>query len=98
MCGGLETANERDLGVEVVHGCFAEGDDSILRVFLLLGAPVAEATRLLTSFFGLLIKCVCKDVHVRHGYGTHVTYVITCLLYTSPSPRDATLSRMPSSA
>ena len=25
-------------------------------------------------------------------------YVITCLLYTSPSPRDATLSRMPSSA
>ena len=25
-------------------------------------------------------------------------YVTTCLLYTSPSPRDATLSRMPSSA
>ena len=25
-------------------------------------------------------------------------YIITCLLYTSPSPRDATLSRMPSSA
>ena len=26
------------------------------------------------------------------------TFQITCLLYTSPSPRDATLSRMPSSA
>ena len=25
-------------------------------------------------------------------------YFFTCLLYTSPSPRDATLSRMPSSA
>ena len=25
-------------------------------------------------------------------------YFQTCLLYTSPSPRDATLSRMPSSA
>ena len=25
-------------------------------------------------------------------------YVRSCLLYTSPSPRDATLSRMPSSA
>ena len=25
-------------------------------------------------------------------------YVSCCLLYTSPSPRDATLSRMPSSA
>ena len=27
-----------------------------------------------------------------------VGQVINCLLYTSPSPRDATLSRMPSSA
>ena len=27
-----------------------------------------------------------------------IVYSITCLLYTSPSPRDATLSRMPSSA
>ena len=26
------------------------------------------------------------------------TILVTCLLYTSPSPRDATLSRMPSSA
>ena len=28
----------------------------------------------------------------------NVTQFPTCLLYTSPSPRDATLSRMPSSA
>ena len=28
----------------------------------------------------------------------HFTLVNGCLLYTSPSPRDATLSRMPSSA
>ena len=27
-----------------------------------------------------------------------VSAIYTCLLYTSPSPRDATLSRMPSSA
>ena len=27
-----------------------------------------------------------------------MVYAHTCLLYTSPSPRDATLSRMPSSA
>ena len=32
---------------------------------------------------------------VSSDQGLHVT---TCLLYTSPSPRDATLSRMPSSA
>ena len=30
--------------------------------------------------------------------GTLITLSIFCLLYTSPSPRDATLSRMPSSA
>ena len=30
-----------------------------------------------------------------HGRGVEV---VACLLYTSPSPRDATLSRMPSSA
>ena len=32
------------------------------------------------------IRVILNDTH------------ITCLLYTSPSPRDATLSRMPSSA
>ena len=31
------------------------------------------------------------DVHLNNKGGS-------CLLYTSPSPRDATLSRMPSSA
>ena len=33
------------------------------------------------------------NVHVSTG-----EEVVICLLYTSPSPRDATLSRMPSSA
>ena len=31
-------------------------------------------------------------------YGVNLVVDYTCLLYTSPSPRDATLSRMPSSA
>ena len=30
--------------------------------------------------------------------GENLNFAISCLLYTSPSPRDATLSRMPSSA
>ena len=30
--------------------------------------------------------------------GSYASPIWTCLLYTSPSPRDATLSRMPSSA
>ena len=37
-------------------------------------------------------------VDVTNPENTTVTGVYVCLLYTSPSPRDATLSRMPSSA
>ena len=42
-----------------------------------------------------------KQVIDTYTYCTSVTFqwlLMTCLLYTSPSPRDATLSRMPSSA
>ena len=34
----------------------------------------------------------------RLGRSQEYEWIKTCLLYTSPSPRDATLSRMPSSA
>ena len=32
------------------------------------------------------------------GHGLATAYYLACLLYTSPSPRDVHLSRMPSSA
>ena len=35
---------------------------------------------------------------LAHERQQHAASRETCLLYTSPSPRDATLSRMPSSA
>ena len=40
------------------------------------------------------------DGNIDYLKGKHVPLFIAtfCLLYTSPSPRDATLSRMPSSA
>ena len=47
------------------------------------------------------IDCIANRVIELDGYSSH-EYVggfsDFCLLYTSPSPRDATLSRMPSSA
>ena len=39
-----------------------------------------------------------KTPIVVGGTGMYLRWLIDCLLYTSPSPRDATLSRMPSSA
>ena len=38
------------------------------------------------------------SVHVVLNAGAHLTSLSVCLLYTSPSPRDGLLSRMPSSA
>ena len=35
---------------------------------------------------------------ISYAQGTGIRERMGCLLYTSPSPRDATLSRMPSSA
>ena len=54
-----------------------------------------------------LIKQLAPTQQTPVLAGTDIVYQITifnqgnidaCLLYTSPSPRDATLSRMPSSA
>ena len=41
-----------------------------------------------------------RDRHYGRGLGGDMPYIVidTCLLYTSPSPRDGLLSRMPSSA
>ena len=49
----------------------------------------------LVAFFACTAHVV--DVGGR-GYGPDATEVYDCLLYTSPSPRDGLLSRMPSSA
>ena len=43
------------------------------------------------------LKVVEKDVSKKFGDNKN-PLLLSCLLYTSPSPRDATLSRMPSSA
>ena len=45
---------------------------------------------------GTLIKAFSKDGKVIKNYEHKGKYV--CLLYTSPSPRDPSISRMPSSA
>ena len=64
-----------------------------------------ERIRMIREGLALLnpLKIKIEDeghLHVGHAgakSGGHFKLYI-CLLYTSPSPRDATLSRMPSSA
>ena len=53
-----------------------------------------------TAIFGLLEKGdhVVTSVVEHNSVLRPLKHLESCLLYTSPSPRDATLSRMPSSA
>ena len=53
-------------------------------------------SRVITGDAMFCQRDLCQEIRDRGG---HYFFVVKdCLLYTSPSPRDATLSRMPSSA
>ena len=68
-------------------------DDNFYKILFKPGYPVQA--RELTGLQSLLQNQV-------ESFGKHIfkegSMVIPCLLYTSPSPRDDELSRMPSSA
>ena len=55
---------------------------------------VGQAVITLTKEIWVLID----RLHIMEAVMAENGIDISCLLYTSPSPRDATLSRMPSSA
>ena len=65
--------------------------------------PLFQVVRLLCGFWNLdffryIIPPFCVSSHLSNIQALSLDYIHVCLLYTSPSPRDATLSRMPSSA
>ena len=68
---------------EVIHGINAQVEDG--EFIVIVGPSGCGKSTLLRMVAGL--------ESVNEG-----EILIGCLLYTSPSPRDATLSRMPSSA
>ena len=85
-------------GVEVV--LLAHGDHKVL---ILDGPAVAEGDLATVGVDFLDADCIrVGDVLADEGPGGGCEVELgdsgCCLLYTSPSPRDATLSRMPSSA
>ena len=66
------------------------------------GMPIEEASRSVDwkDFEGLVAEILeSKNFEVVRNFRMKKpTMEIDCLLYTSPSPRDRSLSRMPSSA
>ena len=84
----------------------------LLFQYIFLGAVIFSGLFLITSLaHGLRLSDSGKDYLDSTAfantlydaaydvmYGISVTFPYTCLLYTSPSPRDPKTSRMPSSA
>ena len=70
---------------------------------LILETDSSRVVSLMIQDHGVVpqIAGVFKDQHGLSHHGqdeSNIAQLKICLLYTSPSPRDATLSRMPSSA
>ena len=74
---------------------------------LKVNVPSSDASKLKKDLTGasLGLQIACEETHTVEELRDVKSYNIeligqnhVCLLYTSPSPRDATLSRMPSSA
>ena len=93
------------LPVTVITGFLGAGKTTVLRHLLTHGG---QRLAVMVNEFGSvgldgdLIRscgfCPEEEVDGRLVELNNGCLCCTCLLYTSPSPRDATLSRMPSSA
>ena len=81
----------RGCDVFLIQPTCAPVNDSLMELMIMVDACKRASARQITAvipYFG----------YARADRKTSGRESITCLLYTSPSPRDATLSRMPSSA
>ena len=80
------------------HSVYSCSEDLLKRA-----ADVASATGCTLSIHTSETRQEVANCHAEHGmypieYLDSIGYFQDCLLYTSPSPRDRSLSRMPSSA
>ena len=57
-----------------------------------------QMTRGYYSTYNAVKELIITEVQKKYKYGCNIATAISCLLYTSPSPRDLSTSRMPSSA
>ena len=83
---------------QTAHASEGETDTRALAVF-----PVQGKLGIHAHLAELVSERVLLDVRQRAAFGrimspAEIAQLMPCLLYTSPSPRDRTRSRMPSSA
>ena len=70
---------------------------AITQFTIFLENRVGQLMEVLRRFDGTNIRILALSIHDSTECA-FARLLLSCLLYTSPSPRDATLSRMPSSA
>ena len=89
----LELTTALDDRIDEVENALAEIDQNpaLKRLDSRISASVAEVDSSVQQLNSRVESSIAE-------INTSIDSVQTCLLYTSPSPRDATLSRMPSSA
>ena len=66
-------------------------------LYILILKAILVIVLIIVAFFAAPILNSSEYTHFKHALEWNY-FIGVCLLYTSPSPRDATLSRMPSSA
>ena len=67
------------------------GTDDAIALIMAMKHPQVDIVGISTSGGNVPLDCVVQNV-------LYIRELCDCLLYTSPSPRDRTRSRMPSSA
>ena len=91
-----------DIGGTFTDFCVFDDATKQLTTLKVLSQPTKPGSEIVNGLNELSKKFDFRPEKVTwfsHGTTVGVNTVIQrCLLYTSPSPRDATLSRMPSSA
>ena len=63
-------------------------------VYILVAKPLSRSELIVGKYIGLSSVLAILLIAMTIIYGL----ILSCLLYTSPSPRDGRISRMPSSA